>query len=47
MPCCKVNTTVLSIITYRNEMNLISRNKDAENKSTILDKQFGLFMESV
>jgi len=46
MPCCKVNMTVLSIITYANEYNLIIRNNDAENKYTILDTPFGLFMES-
>jgi hypothetical protein len=38
--------TVLSVITYANEHNLIIRNKDAENKYTILDTSFGLFMES-
>jgi hypothetical protein len=47
MPCCKVNMTVLSIITYVNEYNLIITNKDAQNKSTILDTLFGLFMECV
>jgi len=45
MPYCKVNMTALSIKTYANEYNLIIRNKDAENKYTILDTPFGLFME--
>jgi hypothetical protein len=47
MPCCKVNMTVTSIITYANEYNLIVKNKNAENKYTILDTSFGFFMETV
>jgi len=47
MSCCKVNMTILSIITYTNDNDLIIRNKDAENKYTILDTPFRLFMESV
>jgi hypothetical protein len=46
MPCCKVNMTILSIITYANEYNLISINKVNKNKYTLLDT-FGLFTESV
>jgi len=39
--------TILSIITYANDYDLIIINKDADNKYTILDRPFGLFMESV
>jgi hypothetical protein len=37
MPCCKISMNFLSIIARADEYNLISRNKDAENTSKILD----------